>query len=562
MSNSGTPIDDTVQLIEVMPYDFSDDLEPIVQDERRGTSLSRPTEPPDNENSNGFTGVSKKRAYLTLGILLFVNLLNYMDRYTVSGVLIKIKEYYHDLENSEAGLIQTAFICSYMVFSPVFGYLGDRYTRKYLMAGGILLWALFTLASSFVPADYYYGFVLLRAMVGIGEASYSTIAPTIIADLFAKDLRTQALMIFYFAIPVGSGLGYIVGSNVADLLGSWQWALRVTPGLGVLCVVLIIFVSVEPQRGMSEGHKVHLSNTSVKTDLKELATNKSFVLSTVGFTCVAFVTGALAFLAPTFMTYSTQFQGNPQSEAFISLIFGIITVAAGFLGVALGAQISQRWKRTNPRADPLTCALGLISCVPFLFFGLVLSRYNTLVTWILIFLGETMLCLNWAVTADILLYVVIPTRRSLAESGQILVSHAFGDAISPYIIGTISDALASKEVDPHRPAVQFPAMQTALYLTTFICVFGGAFYLATALFVEKDKKRAELATQGLDPNLADDSDDDAMLVPGGRTNCYLADEEVLNAAEASKERCEVPSPMPAVTNGSGDGFNVMRSVVV
>ncbi|KAK3767380.1 hypothetical protein RRG08_049748 [Elysia crispata] len=507
-----------------------DDLEPIVQDGRGGTSLTSPRELPDNETSNSSSFVSKRRAYLTLGILLFVNLLNYMDRYTVSGVLIKIKKYYHDLGNSEAGLIQTAFICSYMVFSPVFGYLGDRYTRKYLMAGGILLWALFTLASSFIPADYYYGFVLLRAMVGIGEASYSTIAPTIIADLFAKDLRTQALMIFYFAIPVGSGLGYIVGSNVADLLGSWQWALRVTPGLGVICVILIIFFSVEPQRGMSEGNNVHLSNTAVKTDLKELALNKSFVLSTVGFTCVAFVTGALAFLAPTFMTYSTQFQGTPQTEAFISLIFGIITVAAGFLGVALGAQISQRWKRTNPRADPLTCALGLISCVPFLFFALVISRYNTLITWILIFLGETMLCLNWAVTADILLYVVIPTRRSLAESVQILISHAFGDAISPYIIGQISDTLASKSIDPNRPAVQFPAMQTALYLTTFVCVFGGAFYLATALFVEKDKKRAELTTKGLDPNLADNEndDDDALLVPGGPANCYLADEEVLS----------------------------------
>ncbi|GFO44363.1 hypothetical protein PoB_007086800 [Plakobranchus ocellatus] len=530
MSIYQTPFDDTVQLIEVMPSEFSDDLEPIYRNGREETSPARPGESPGNQNSTSTMAISKTRAYLTLGILLFVNLLNYMDRYTVSGVLIKIKEYYNDLGNSEAGLIQTAFICSYMVFSPVFGVLGDRYTRKYLMAGGILLWALFTLASSFVPGDYFFGFVLLRAMVGIGEASYSTIAPTIIADLFAKDRRTQALMIFYFAIPVGSGLGYIVGANVADLLGKWQWALRVTPGLGVICVVLILLVAVEPPRGMSEGHDVHLSNTDIKTDLKALSTNKSFVLSTFGFTCVAFVTGALAFLAPTFMTYSTQFQGKPMSEASVSLIFGIITVAAGFIGVALGAQMSRRWKRTNPRADPLTCAFGLITCVPFLFFGIVMSRFNTIITWILIFLGETMLCLNWAVTADILLYVIIPTRRSLAESVQILISHALGDAISPYIIGQISDSLASKSVDPARPAVQFPALQTSLYLTTFVCVFGGAFYLAVALFVEKDKKKAELTTHGLDPNLADDDDDDeAMLVPDSRAN-YDTDEDMLSEA--------------------------------
>ena len=52
---------------------------------------------------------------------------------------------------------------------------------------------------------------MLRGLVGVGEASYSTVAPTIIADLFSNQLRTNMLTIFYFAIPVGSGLGYIVG---------------------------------------------------------------------------------------------------------------------------------------------------------------------------------------------------------------------------------------------------------------------------------------------------------------------------------------------------------------
>ena len=81
MSSSITPFDDTVQLIEVMPSEFSDDLEPIVQD-GRGTR-----EQPQNESSDNAMVVSKRRAYWTLGILLFVNLLNYMDRYTVSGWL-------------------------------------------------------------------------------------------------------------------------------------------------------------------------------------------------------------------------------------------------------------------------------------------------------------------------------------------------------------------------------------------------------------------------------------------------------------------------------------------
>ena len=68
------------------------------------------------------------------------------------GVLKDVQSYY-SIDNSDAGLIQTSFICTYMVFSPVFGYLGDRYTRKYLMAGGIFLWSGFTITASFIPSD-------------------------------------------------------------------------------------------------------------------------------------------------------------------------------------------------------------------------------------------------------------------------------------------------------------------------------------------------------------------------------------------------------------------------
>lgn len=75
-----------------------------------------------------------------------------------------------------------------------------------------------------------------RTLVGIGEASYATIAPTMIADLFPAEKRLRMLSIFYLAMPIGSALGYIQGSTVSNLVheinhqpGSWKWALRVSP---------------------------------------------------------------------------------------------------------------------------------------------------------------------------------------------------------------------------------------------------------------------------------------------------------------------------------------------
>lgn len=92
-----------------------------------------------------------------------------------------------------------------MIFAPIFGYLGDRFSRKAIMAFGITLWGLTTLLGSYMNSFGW--FLAFRAFVGIGEASYSTIAPTILSDLFVHDLRSKMLAVFYFAIPVGSGLG-------------------------------------------------------------------------------------------------------------------------------------------------------------------------------------------------------------------------------------------------------------------------------------------------------------------------------------------------------------------
>lgn len=92
-----------------------------------------------------------------------------------------------------------------MICAPAFGYMGDRYSRRWIMILGVALWSGTTLVGSFMTSWGW--FMTFRALVGIGEASYSTIAPTIISDMFTHNMRSRMLACFYFAIPVGSGLG-------------------------------------------------------------------------------------------------------------------------------------------------------------------------------------------------------------------------------------------------------------------------------------------------------------------------------------------------------------------
>ncbi|XP_036682158.1 protein spinster homolog 1 isoform X3 [Balaenoptera musculus] len=412
---------------------------------------SEDPEVPDREGLQRITGLSSGRSALIVAVLCYINLLNYMDRFTVAGVLPDIEQFF-DIGDSSSGLIQTVFISSYMVLAPVFGYLGDRYNRKYLMCGGIAFWSLVTLGSSFIPRERFWLLLLTRGLVGVGEASYSTIAPTLIADLFVADQRSRMLSVFYFAIPVGSGLGYIAGSKVKDAAGDWHWALRVTPGLGVVAVVLLFLVVREPPRGAVERHSDSppLNPTSWWADLRALARN---------------------------------------------LIFGLITCLTGVLGVGLGVEISRRLRRSNPRADPLVCAAGLLGSSPFLFLSLACARGSIVATYIFIFIGETLLSMNWAIVADILLYVVIPTRRSTAEAFQIVLSHLLGDAGSPYLIGLISDRL--RQGWPPSFLSEFRALQFSLMLCAFMGALGGAAFLGAAIFIEGDRRRAQLHVQGL-----------------------------------------------------------------
>uniref|UniRef100_A0A1A9X3J1 Major facilitator superfamily (MFS) profile domain-containing protein n=1 Tax=Glossina brevipalpis TaxID=37001 RepID=A0A1A9X3J1_9MUSC len=493
----------------------------------------------DNEvNRNRSTAPSlgqiTKSQWFTVTVLCFVNLINYMDRFTIAGVLDAIQTDFK-IDNSYAGLLQTVFIISYMVCAPIFGYLGDRYSRRWIMAVGVVLWSMTTLLGSFMKEFGW--FITFRALVGVGEASYSTIAPTIISDLFVHGLRSKMLAVFYFAIPVGSGFGYIVGSETANLAGSWRFALRVTPALGLLAAILIL-ITKDPERGESEGGH-NLRTTAYKEDLKYLMRNRSFVLSTCAFTCVAFVTGALAWWSPKYIYQGLVLQPENKDIGLndVSYKIGIITMIAGLIGVPMGTWFSERFRRTMENCDPYICAVGLLVSSPLVYCALVLPVSSSTLCFLFVFAAQLSLNLCWAIVADMLLYVVVPTRRSTAEAFQILISHTFGDAGSPYLIGLISEVikphlrsssayvgnrvhslgfnslsltlnetihspLISEPIVPlalndvPEDSTSFYSLQYALFIACFVEVLGGIFFLLTAIFITQDKHEASQAAQG------------------------------------------------------------------
>lgn len=145
--------------------------------------------------SSAFTSNRRSLSpFWLLAILSGLNLFNYLDRYVVCQVVEPIRLSF-GLTDGQVADLNSAFMLGYFVTAPMFGYLGDRMTRKWLIAAGILVWSLGTVLSGMATG---FGSLLgYRVPVGLGEASYATISPTLISDAYGPARRNNALTIFY-----------------------------------------------------------------------------------------------------------------------------------------------------------------------------------------------------------------------------------------------------------------------------------------------------------------------------------------------------------------------------
>lgn len=214
----------------------------------------------------------------------------------------------------------------YTIVSPLMGWLGDRYNRKILLAGGVGLWSLATVGTAF-SADYYHMF-FWRSLLGIGEASYGVIAPTLISDLFPVKERGRAMGLYYLALPVGTALGYMLGGSIADALG-WRAVFFVVGLPGLLAAAAGLFMS-DPGRGAAEAAapagKVSRPGLSEYLDLFRTPT---FLYNTAGMAAVTFATGAYGAWG---LIFYQHVHGLTASQAGNTI--GGLLVVASLIGIA------------------------------------------------------------------------------------------------------------------------------------------------------------------------------------------------------------------------------------
>src|SRR5579884_353327 len=399
----------------------------------------------------------------TLAILTGLNLFNYLDRYVLSSVLTPLQKDLH-LDNGQAGRIMTAFMIGYFVTSPFFGYLGDRLPRKWLIAVGIFVWSAGTLLTGF--ATTFAVLLSYRVLVGLGEASYATISPSLISDEYPPEKRNNALTIFYVAIPVGAALGSILGGKIAEHY-NWRQAF-IWSGAPGLLLALILLPFKEPERGSTEGKAAECAKRPTVADILHLFRIKNYMLVCWGYTAYTFALGAFGLWGPSFLSRVHQV---PVGTA--GAFFGGVLAVAGLVGTFIGGFAATAWQKRNPAAYAWTLALSVLLAVPFVVLAFVIG--DTKISMACLALSMFLLFLCTGPVNTLIIETVPVNLRASAMALSIFMIHLFGDVWSSEIVGRLAD--------------YWHNLQRAVLILPVALLIGGALWLWLAL-AEGKKVRA------------------------------------------------------------------------
>ena len=389
-----------------------------------------------------------------LALLTGLNLFNYLDRMIVVAVSPKIQKEL-GFSNAETFWVISVFMFGYFLTSPIFGWLGDRFPRKGLIAAGVLVWSIATALSGL--AGTLVVMLLTRVAVGVGEASYATLSPTIIDDIAPPAAKSRWLAIFYVAIPVGSALGFLFGGFVEARYG-WRAAFFIGGGPGILLALLTLLIQ-EPERTVIKGAK-----GGARAYL-ELARTPPYVSTVAGYIAQTFALGGFVACAPRFL-YSKLCLDLETSN----FIFGGVTCVTGLLGTAIGGFLTDRLPGDRTRACLKVCAWSSFVAAPLALFSLFMP--SPLSFFVVLGLCELALFISVSPTNAAVLNSVPASLRATAMAASIFAIHLLGDIISPPMIGVVADAFGDK---PER-CVGAPGMQAGMYMLPAAIVLAAIFW--------------------------------------------------------------------------------------
>ncbi|XP_023746534.1 probable sphingolipid transporter spinster homolog 2 [Lactuca sativa] len=351
-----------------------------------------------------------------------------------------------DLSNFKDGILSSAFMVGLLIASPIFASLAKTVNPFRLIGVGLSVWTLAVVGCG-LSVDFW-SITICRMLVGVGEASYISLAAPFIDENAPVAQRTAWLGIFFMCKPIGVSVGYFYGGLVGANLG-WRYAFFGEAILMLPFAILGFVMKPLQMKGMLNAKVIpgslneefskkdsssYVSSTLNKLsrfgqDMKALLSEKVYVVNVLGYIAYNFVIGASAYWGPKAV------YGIYQSDN-VDLLFGVITIVGGIVGTIGGSILLDRMNSTIPNA------LTLLSIATF--FGAVFCFsafcFSSLYVFLVLFLiGEIFVFANQGPVNFVSLHTVKPSLRPLSMAISTVSIHIFGDVPSPPLVGILQD---------------------------------------------------------------------------------------------------------------------------
>ncbi|RNC65781.1 MFS transporter [Proteiniphilum sp. X52] len=320
-----------------------------------------------------------KDAWLTVGLLFVVGLLNYLDRTMIATMRSSIVEGI-PMTEAQFGLLTSVFLWVYSLLSPFAGFMADRFSRSKVIIGSLFVWSLVTWFTS--HASTYDQLLATRALMGISEAFYVPAALALILDYHPGSTQSRATGLHMTGIMLGQSLGFIGGWLAEN--HTWQYAFHIFGIIGILYAFFLLFILKDaPKENVAVKEQDEIQGKVDQKDtvkfglaMLDLLSRKSFVYLFVFWGVMGVVGWMIMAWLPTY--YKEQFNLSQTLAGFYATAY---LYPASIAGLLIGAFWSDKWSKKNNYARILVPMIGLGIAALAVFFG----SFTTVLTVAIVF---------------------------------------------------------------------------------------------------------------------------------------------------------------------------------
>jgi MFS transporter, Spinster family, sphingosine-1-phosphate transporter len=300
-----------------------------------------------------------RRAWLIVGLLFPVALLNYLDRQMIASMKVSVMGDIKDIGSEENwGHMLASFKWVYAICSPIGGYIADRFSRKLTICGSLFVWSLITWLTGHVSSfnELYWA----RTLMGISEAFYIPAALALIADYHVAGTRSRAIgvhqMGIYCGVMVGGFAGFV--ADAPDL--GWRFMFDFTGLAGILYAIPLLLLLRDVPRQMDTQEA--LVPTARGGPIGELLMNRNFILLVFYFTLPALAAWVVRDWMPAILQKAFNIS---QGKAGVSA--SLYWQGAALFSAIFGGWLADRWMRRSERGRIYVSAIGMMLIVPAMF---------------------------------------------------------------------------------------------------------------------------------------------------------------------------------------------------